>query len=98
MAEDIVERLPVRARHYEYSDPFSGKSVWRNEGGTWNGQQPKGSVELYDRQTVELAITAQREELDRVREALEKIESETSDMWAAGIANQALQTKEQPHD
>lgn len=77
MAEDIVERLPVRTRHYKYSDPVSGKPVWRNEYGTWNGQRPKGSVELYDRQTVELAIAAQRAELDRLRAFIAHVASLT---------------------
>lgn len=57
---EYLDGLPVRARHYKYSDPISGKSVWRNECGTWNGQQPKGSVDLYDRQTVETALRTDR--------------------------------------
>ena len=53
---ELLNNLPVRTRHYKYSDPMSGRPIWRNECGIWNGQQPKGSVDLYDRQTVEAAL------------------------------------------
>ena len=41
-----VEAEPVAYR-YRYSDPVSGKPVWRNSSGSWNGQQPSETQPLY---------------------------------------------------
>ena len=37
---------PVAWRH-KYTDPGSGKPVWRDRGGLWNGQLPEESQPLY---------------------------------------------------
>lgn len=34
---------------YRYSDPMSGKPVWRSSGSLWNGQRPSEALPLYTR-------------------------------------------------
>ena len=50
-AEQAQEAQPVAYR-YRYTDPGTGKSVWRDKNGLWNGQLPSGSQALYTSPTI----------------------------------------------
>lgn len=48
--QEVVEALRgvyPRAYLYQFSDPMSGKPVWRTNSGPWNGQTPKATEALY---------------------------------------------------
>lgn len=75
-SELLVEALrdvQPRAYLYQYTDPMSGKPVWRSKGEPWNGQTPKQTEALYSVEQIALAAQPRDDVRELLREAREEL-------------------------
>lgn len=82
MTDDLHRRDAVTPRSYlyRYTDPMSGKPVWRTDGGFWNGQRPYEAEALYS-QVDYTAILARLARAEAALDAVDQVLESRIDQW-----------------